>query len=232
MDIAEKVLRLKDDFDDVYDAGKKTEYDAFWDAYQNYGTRNNYGYAFAYWGNFEYIRPKYKVVPTYASGVYAMFHTNKAIKKIEAQYFDFSQKTTGTGLSGGYGYTFNSCSNLEEIEDIGLIAQNTYSNAFAYCTVLHTIAKLGCDENTAFDNTFRNCYALRNITIDGVIGQNGFNVSASTYLTHDSLMSIIDHLADKSGTGTTWTITLGSTNLAKLTDAEKAIATQKGWTLA
>ena len=33
-------------------------------------------------------------------------------------------------------------------------------------------------------------------------------------------------------TGTVWTVTLGTTNLAKLTDAEKAIATQKGWTLA
>ncbi len=32
--------------------------------------------------------------------------------------------------------------------------------------------------------------------------------------------------------GSVWTVTLGTTNLAKLTDAEKAIATQKGWTLA
>jgi hypothetical protein len=31
---------------------------------------------------------------------------------------------------------------------------------------------------------------------------------------------------------TTKTLTLGSTNLAKLTDEEKAIATNKGWTLA
>ena len=30
----------------------------------------------------------------------------------------------------------------------------------------------------------------------------------------------------------TQTLTLGSTNLAKLTDAEKKIATDKGWTLA
>jgi hypothetical protein len=31
---------------------------------------------------------------------------------------------------------------------------------------------------------------------------------------------------------TTKTLTIGSTNLAKLTDAEKKIATDKGWTLA
>jgi hypothetical protein len=47
-------------------------------------------------------------------------------------------------------------------------------------------------------------------------------------------MSIINTLNDYSTyTGTTvFKVTLGSTNLAKLTDAEKAIATEKGWTLA
>ena len=48
-------------------------------------------------------------------------------------------------------------------------------------------------------------------------------------LTHDSLMSIINGLAVVE---TTQTLTLGTTNLAKLTDEEKAIATEKGWTLA
>ena len=50
-----------------------------------------------------------------------------------------------------------------------------------------------------------------------------------TALTHDSLMSIINNLATVT---TTQTLTLGSTNLAKLSSEEKAIATNKGWTLA
>ena len=37
MNITEKVLRQKQDFDDVYEAGKKAEYDAFWDAFQDNG---------------------------------------------------------------------------------------------------------------------------------------------------------------------------------------------------
>ena len=50
----------------------------------------------------------------------------------------------------------------------------------------------------------------------------------SNKLTHNSLMSIINNLAEVS---TTKTLTLGSTNLNKLTADEKAIATNKGWTL-
>lgn len=49
-----------------------------------------------------------------------------------------------------------------------------------------------------------------------------------TNLTHDSLMIIINGLQTVTGK----TLTLGADNLAKLTDAEKQIATDKGWTLA
>ena len=85
-------------------------------------------------------------------------------------------------------------------------------------------------KETGYSGTFGGCKALENLLVHGTIGQNGFNVSQSTKLTHDSLMSIINALEAK--TEGTWTVTLGATNLAKLTDAEKAIATQKGWTLA
>ena len=54
-------------------------------------------------------------------------------------------------------------------------------------------------------------------------------MSASNKLTHDSIMVIINGLQTVT---TTQTLTLGSTNLAKLTDEEKKIATDKGWTLA
>lgn len=33
-----------------YESGKKSQYDAFWDAYQNYGKRNQYVCAFSYGG--------------------------------------------------------------------------------------------------------------------------------------------------------------------------------------
>ena len=82
-----------------------------------------------------------------------------------------------------------------------------------------------------YTDAFTNCTSLENLTILGTIAHTGFNVQWSTKLTHDSLMSIINALADKSGVGGTWEVTLGEPNIAKLTDAEKQIANDKGWQL-
>lgn len=183
-----------DKIDDVYAAGKKAEYDAFWDGVQDYGNRTGYSQAFSNWGS-EYIRPKYKVIPKESNGVSAIFEYCKKLKKIEAKYFDFSQKETGTNNNAGYYYTFNSCNKLEEIEDIGLIPQVNYINTFAYDYKLHTIAKMGVDENTRFSNAFISCEELVNLTIDGVIGQNGFDIHWSTKLSAKSLYNIITALS-------------------------------------
>ena len=55
------------------------------------------------------------------------------------------------------------------------------------------------------------------------------NLSTCNDLTHDSLMVVINGLQTVT---TTQTLTLGTKNLAKLTEADKKIATDKGWTLA
>lgn len=57
------------------------------------------------------------------------------------------------------------------------------------------------------------------------------NLSKCVNLTHDSLMNVINGLADRTGQDAL-TLTLGATNKDKLTDAEKAIPVAKNWTLA
>jgi hypothetical protein len=113
----------------------------------------------------------------------------------------------------------------------GGLTQPFYNNS-----IVHTIECVVLKENGSqkFTTPFQNCTNLKNIIIEGKIGQNGFDVRWSTKLTHDSLMSIINALYDYSTdtSGTTYTLTLGTENLAKLTDSEKAIATQRGWSLA
>ena len=245
MSIAEKLTTIAENMQKVYDAGKASAGDSggyeegysqaesdFWDAFQQNGNRTFYEYGFCNTA-FEPLRPKHKVVPT--SRTICMFEYAN-VKKIEKAYFDFSKASVtsqGGSSTSGYYATFRYCYELEEIEDVGMPAGGLY-NTFNRCHNLHTISILRVLENTGFNGTFSHCFALENITIDGVIGQNGLVLSDSTKLTHDSLMSIITALKDYSTdtSGTQWVVTLGTTNLNKLTDAQKAMATQKGWTLA
>ena len=59
----------------------------------------------------------------------------------------------------------------------------------------------------------------------------GTRLSWNENLTVDSLMSMINSLKDRSST-TSDTFTIGSKNLAKLSTAQKKVATNKNWTLA
>lgn len=233
MNIAEKTLQLKQDFDDVFEAGKNVGQSDFWDIIQQNGARNHYAYAFARW-DVEYVRPKYKVIITNVNGAASMFDSC-TMKKVETKYFDFSQKATGKSNNAGYYYTFANCANLEEIEDVGLIPQHNCYNTFSSCKKLHTIAKLGVDANTKYENTFQYCYEIQSITIDGIIGQNRFDIHWSTKLSADSLKSIINAL---STTTTGLTITLPTTAQSNYEEVYGSgswatlVATRSNWTIA
>lgn len=203
--------------------------DGLWDIIQDYGKRTDYQYGFRAWGA-EYIRPKYKVIPSNAD--YIFFNCPK-LKKIENKYFDLSQSFYYSGgVPSATNHTFAQNERLEEIEDIGLQA-GYYNSTFRYCDNLKKIAILRTTKECGYSLAFYRCKSLEEISvIEGEIGQNGFDVSGSPLLNHDTLMRIINALYDYSSEGVTKTIKFGATNLAKLTDAEIAIATQKGWTIA
>lgn len=212
--------------DAVYEVGKKAEYDAFWDAFQQNGKRTNYAYGFAGEGwNDENFKPKYNIVPTVEiTGMFRQCNIVNLKKCLEdcGIRIDLWQITSASGA-------FTNCPKLKVLPKINVSGIPGTTNLFYGCTELETIEEINLDANTGFNKTFYNCTSLTNITVTGDIGQNGLDLSSSTKLTHDSLMSVINALQTK--TSGTWTVTLGSANLNKLTDAEKAIATQKGWTL-
>ena len=86
-----------------------------------------------------------------------------------------------------------------------------------------------------FGQNVTNLYRCFNACFDltYIYGNPSFKVSLDfsvcTYLEHDSIMVVINGLQTVTETQT---LTLGETNLAKLTDDEKKVATDKGWTLA
>ena len=215
---------------DGYNAGKLAERSAFWDSAQNYGKRVNYegGFSGESWTDKTFY-PKYDIKPTNITYLFRRCGFDGSVKERLAEcgvVLDLSSVKKDSMVQP---FAYAKCTEFPAL-DISHLSSPSLSNWFLYSQQLKTIEKLVINETCTFDSgTFKYCYALENIAIEGTIGQNGINFSWSP-LTHDSLMSIINALQTK--TSGTWTVTLGVDNLAKLTDAEKAIATQKGWTLA
>ena len=105
---------------------------------------------------------------------------------------------------------------------------NGYSDyMFAYCSNLTEIGALDCSGANNLPNIFRNCEKLKSIHCTHF--QSSFNISSSTAFEEADLVEIINNLDTVTSTQT---LTMGATNLAKLTDAEKKVATDKGWVLA
>lgn len=188
------------------DTGGKSFYDAFWDGFTHNGKRTSYYRPFAQWGHV-YIRPKTKIVPLNTDCGHQTFNACSNLKKIEANWIDFSQKPRGTKNTEGYYYTFYNCVSLEEIEDVGIQPDYGFTYAFANDEKLHTIAIIRCDENTTFPNAFNYCKALVNLVIEGTIGKN-INLQWSKKLTLESLVSILTHLFNFNGSGEEWSRTI------------------------
>ena len=215
--IAEKLAVIAENEQRVYDKGYQVGNDAgydeglevgyedgfakaesdFWDMIQDHGNRTDYGQAFRNWrSRTEYLRPKYKVVPTASTSAMNTFYNCEGLKKVEAEYFDFSKKARGGYQGSGWYHTFTTCGELEEIEDIGMMPDTDYTNTFQYCTNLKKVAKITVDVNTVISPTiFGSCPALESVTFDGEIGY-GMNLKWSTKLTEKSIRNIIEHLSD------------------------------------
>ena len=155
-----------------------------------------------------------------------MFYNCRILTSLDLSNFDTSNVTNMSNM-------FNSCFSLTSLDlsnwDTSSVTSISYM--FGSCNVLTSldlsnwdISKVTASYNAT--NAF-NCPALTDFKAPKNIS------TAMTFsqcpLTHDSLMSIINNLITVTSTTK---LTLGATNLAKLTDEEKAIATNKGWTLA
>ena len=234
MTISEKLQTIAKNTQKVYEAGEEAEYDRFWDNYQNYGNRTNYQYAFCGIGwKDETFKPKYDLKFSDSATGQNVFQYCKIanLKKCMEEHnvkFDFYLATTSTSVTR----MFSNASELTDVPELDLSCVTSLHNFFYNCKKLKNVDKMIISEEcTNINFTFANCESLENITFDGTIVAN-INLASSTLLTKASLMSLINCLSNNIGTGLTRTATLGTANLAKLEDAEKAIATEKGWNLA
>lgn len=227
----DKLITIAENQQKVYDAGKKAGYDAFWDEYQRNGTRRNYQYGFGGGGwTDETFKPKYDITAEYANNMFT-----------SASIADLKACLERSGVSLDFSNCVNSSAYIFQDSDIQIAGTLNFTSATSLNYTFYKATKLKSVDllifpdngNTTFNKnySFGQCAALEHIIFEGCIGQQNFNMQWSTKLDHESLMSIINCLQDKSSdtSGTVWAITIGATNKAKLTTEELEIAYQKGW---
>ena len=142
VEIAEgtKIEEYADKVVEVYEAGKKAEWDAFWDSYQQDGAKLNYTQAFysTRWNDINY-KPKYPLICSSCQSMYNSSRISNTIQNIDisgctnTQYL-FGYVTTLITIpklivseSTPFKDTFISCSNLENLIIEGEVGQNGFN---------------------------------------------------------------------------------------------------------
>ena len=126
-------------------------------------------------------------------------------------------------------FAFWGCSSLTTVELPDSLT-SIGNSAFDGCTSLTTV-ELPDSLTNIGNNAFQGCSSLTDVTIKIGFNCNNLNLSASKRYTTETIVSWLEALADRTGQ-TAYKLTIGTTNLNKLTAEQKAIATNKNWTLA
>lgn len=200
MNIADKLTTIAENQEKVFEAGKKSQYDEFWDIYQNYGNYTAYSYAFAN-NRFDEntYNPKYRIYCIISSSGSILTNTFSSNTKI---------KDTKVPILAGTSNENKQC---------------TLNNTFIDCTNLETIRELYLIRTVISQYCFSRCTSLKNLTITGEIIQNAW--FSTCPLSLESAKSVMYHLTDYSGTeyNGTYTVYFSSTTLGYLDNDENVL---------
>ena len=149
-----------------------------------------------------------------------------------------SAKAINSAKNGTGNEVFYGCTSLEEVylaDGTPIIGSAVFKDCsslkMVYLPSSITIATdSSLTDTSGYYYVFNNCTALEDVQL-GQDWNMSLRLNVSNNLTVDSMVAMFNSLKDLTGE-TAKTLTLGSTNLAKLTDEQKAIAINKNWTLA
>lgn len=229
----------------AYEAGKKSEYDAFWDSFQKNGERRYYYYAFLNSGfgwSKKTFKPKYDIICEGSASqcFYAWENTEEtinfgAVLKQQGVILDTSRATNVSNFFA-YGKSF-----IGEFPTISCENAGANTNGLFRGCKVSKIEKLIVTEQTSFDASFSGCYELVDIVFEGTIAKGNLNTSSCTKLSKASIISVISHLSD---TTTGLTVTLSKTAVDDAFEEEGGavgsvssewdalVATKPNWTIA
>lgn len=180
---------------------------------------------------------KIKTIPLLnTSNVISMGSTFSGCKAlVSIPQLDTSKVTNASSM-------FSNCKSLTEIPQLDTSNVTNASSMFYGCTNLETIPLLNFGKVTDLNGTFQNLSKLKNLggfkdlgkafPTTAAEGSWLYAIDLQNYndLTHDSLVNVLNNVYDIASLGiATQKIKLGSTNLAKLSAEEIAVATNKGW---
>lgn len=221
--------------------GRKSQYDEFWDCVfaSQVGAHKFSGSS---WTDVTF-QPNRNIKPTVScQSMFALSDITDLVGILRNHnvVLDLSESLTRCDNMFGYCYKLTT---VPYIDTTNFTSGLGLSTMFCECNKLHTIIgiKLKTDGSQAFASTFENCMALENLTIEGTIGQNGFNVQWSTKLSKASWVSIVTALSATTS-GLSITGSLVSVNTAFETSAGakdgstsaewlNLIATKSNWTV-
>lgn len=126
------------------------------------------------------------------------------------------------------GRAFRNCHSLAEIN---IISRIEYIGDYAFQTCIE-LKKINLPKtlSTVSSSAFIGCSKLEFVTLGDGFNANDLNLSASTLYTRETILQWLNALADRTGR-TAYKLTIGAKNLAKLTEEDILIATNKNWTL-
>lgn len=139
---------------------------------------------------------------------------------------------------------YYSCRHIRKIPNYDTSKVTTFTSMVAQCISLIEIPQLDASSAISIQTMFNGCTSLSKFggminlgksfktTVSANYSSYKLDLSSCTNLTHESLMNVINGLYDIKNIGVkSQQLILGSTNLAKLTAEEIAIATNKGWSV-
>lgn len=97
-------------------------------------------------------------------------------------------------------------------------------SALTHLEIPNTITQISSD-------SFYACSGITELVVEDGFNASNLNISYFSLLTADDIVTVFDALYDRTGKES-YNLILGSTHLSKLTDEQKAIATDKNWILA
>ncbi len=203
MSVTDKLTAIGENVSKVYEAGRRAEYNRFWESFQMNGERTSYIYGFAGDGwNKDTFYPKYDIIPNdNINQIFYQFGLNSQAGGTNTLNLVERAKECGITIRfnkvafANYAFYYAKISHLPTVNITAYSGANVGS-IFQDARYTKSIEKVIVSEKLKYQSVaFQNMLALEEIRFEGVIG-NTIAIAESTKLSKDSIISIVEALSE------------------------------------